>query len=70
MTHEEELELEERLNRLCLLWDSPPKMMPDGMDDPAPTATRGLPPAHHYRPYHRHQTGQLYRSSPVHTFGH
>jgi hypothetical protein len=63
-------DLEEQLNHLALLWDSPPQMMTEGMSDSTRVSTRALPLAHHHRPYHRHQTGQLHRSCPVHCFGH
>ncbi|MBN2537380.1 hypothetical protein JXB37_03785 [candidate division WOR-3 bacterium] len=67
MKHEQQLELEERLNRACLVWDSPPKMATEGMEDPTRVKVMPKRPSH---PGHLHQTGQLHRSSPVHTFGH
>jgi hypothetical protein len=54
-----------------LLWEKRPRMMTEGMVDPTRTEYTGVRTgAHHHRPHHLHQTGQLHRSMPVRCFGH
>jgi hypothetical protein len=70
MARDKDLEREELLNFACLVWDDPQRMETEDIDDSTGVRARTLPAKQHFRPHHLHQTGQLHRSSAVHTFGH
>jgi len=70
MARDKDLEREEMLNFACLVWDDPPRMETEDIDDPTGVRTRSLRNEQQFRPHHLHQTGQLHDSSTVHTFGH